>query len=167
MRRLIMSPLIYIYAVCKNLLLSHIAAERVNSTEPKTPGELLWPVTVVVRPSVRQFTISLNGISFLTTEWVRTKLYRNDLWVVSSNNTKPYRTWVVMATKRVKLPKQILKIFLSEARRPRSFKFGSNIVVGDIYQYYSNYSPGVKNCPASGITCFTDIHREKPQNLLV
>ena len=48
-----------------------------------------------------------------------------------------------------------LKIFLSETRRPRSLIFGTQLCLMDRYQDCSNYSPGVKNGPVIGVTCYT------------
>ena len=43
----------------------------------------------------------------------------------------------------------------SETRRPRSLIFGMWLHLVDLYQSCSNYSPGIKNSPAPGVTCFT------------
>ena len=45
-----------------------------------------------------------------------------------------------------------LKIFLSEARRPRPLIFGMQLYLVDLYQDYSNHSP------APRVTCFTLVH---------
>ena len=49
---------------------------------------------------------------------------------------------------------EISKI-LSETRRHRSLIFGMWLHLVDFYQSFSNYSPGIKNGPAPGFTCFT------------
>ena len=54
-----------------------------------------------------------------------------------------------------------LKIFSSETRRPRSLIFGTQLCLVDLYQDYSNYSPGVKAGPDLGVT-YIDPYREKP-----
>ena len=58
-----------------------------SSPEPKAQGEVLWSLTVrrrrrrpSVRPSVR--SQSLNNISSWTSDWILTKLHRNDPWLV-------------------------------------------------------------------------------------
>ena len=47
------------------------------------------------------------------------------------------------------------KIFLSETTRPRALIFGMQYHLVNFYQVCSNYSPGAKNDPAPGVTCFT------------
>ena len=47
------------------------------------------------------------------------------------------------------------KIFLSETTRPRALIFGMKQRLVDFYQVCSNYTPGAKNGPAPGVTCFT------------
>ena len=47
------------------------------------------------------------------------------------------------------------QIFLSETTRPRALIFGMENHLVDLYQVRSNYSPGAKNGPAPGVTCFT------------
>ena len=49
------------------------------------------------------------------------------------------------------------KIFLSETTRPRFLIFVMYMQyhLVDLYQVCSNYSPGAKNGPGSGFTCFT------------
>ena len=44
------------------------------------------------------------------------------------------------------------KIFLSETTRPRAMIFGMKHHLVNLYQVYSNYSPGAKNGPAPGVT---------------
>ena len=47
------------------------------------------------------------------------------------------------------------KIFLSETIRPRALIFGMQHHLVDLYQTCSNFTPGAKNGPAPGVTCFT------------
>ena len=47
------------------------------------------------------------------------------------------------------------KIFLYETTRPRALIFGMKHHVVDLYQICSNYTPGAKNGPTPGVTCFT------------
>ena len=46
-------------------------------------------------------------------------------------------------------------IFLSETTRPRALIFGMKHHLVDLYQVCSNLTPGGKNGPTLGITCFT------------
>ena len=46
------------------------------------------------------------------------------------------------------------KIFLSETTRPRALSFCMKYHLVNLYQFCSNYSPGAKNGPASGVTEF-------------
>ena len=47
------------------------------------------------------------------------------------------------------------KVFLSETKRPRALIFGMKYHPVDLYQVCSNYTPGAKNGPTPGVTCFT------------
>ena len=47
------------------------------------------------------------------------------------------------------------KIFLSETTRPRGLLFVMKHHLVDLYQVCSNYTPGAKNGPTPGVTCFT------------
>ena len=47
------------------------------------------------------------------------------------------------------------KIFLYETTRPRAIIFGMLNLLVNRYQVCSNYIPGAKNGPASGVTGFT------------
>ena len=47
------------------------------------------------------------------------------------------------------------KIFLSETIRPRALIFGMMHYLVVFYQVCSNYTPGAKNDPNPGVTCFT------------
>ena len=47
------------------------------------------------------------------------------------------------------------KIFLSETTRPRALIFGMKHHLVDLQKVCSNYTPGAKNGPALGVTCFT------------
>ena len=53
------------------------------------------------------------------------------------------------------------RIFLSETIRPRALIFGMKHHRMDLCQVCSNYTPGAKNGPARGITCYTGLYREK------
>ena len=47
---------------------------------------------------------------------------------------------------------------MSETIRPRSLIIGMWHYLVDRYQICLNYVPGVKNGPASGVTCFTEAY---------
>ena len=47
------------------------------------------------------------------------------------------------------------KIFLSETTRLRALSFDMQYHLVNLYQDCSNYIPGAKNGPASGVTGFT------------
>ena len=47
------------------------------------------------------------------------------------------------------------KIFSSRTIRPGALIFGMYHHLVDLYQSCLNYAPGVENCPALGVTCFT------------
>ena len=48
------------------------------------------------------------------------------------------------------------RVFLSwAAGPPRALVFGMKLHLVDFYQVCSNFTPGAKNGPAPGVTCFT------------
>ena len=55
-----------------------------------------------------------------------------------------------------------LKSFLAETKWPRAQVFGVQHCLGALYKHCSTCSPGVKMCPAQGVTCFTQRFIEKP-----
>ena len=47
------------------------------------------------------------------------------------------------------------EIFLSETTRPGALIFDMKYHLVNLYQVCSNHSPGAKNGPTLGVTCFT------------